>query len=129
MAEGILHGLPTPSAAMAVLLPVSVAMPTAFTVQWVGLYTLLIALLMVSSIPTFSGKKWAIELSGSVMLGVIGAAIVLVVAAVYPREFLVTFTVLYLSSIPISWISFRYDRRVHNGVPVIATEQTIDRIV
>jgi CDP-diacylglycerol--serine O-phosphatidyltransferase len=112
-------GMPTPSAALAVLLPVSVAMPTPGSVQSVGLYTVLIALLMVSTVPTFSGKKWAIGSSRSVMVGLFGAvAVLFAVVVVYPREFLVTFTVLYLASVPISWISFRHDQRVHDGVPV-----------
>lgn len=110
-------GMPTPSAAMAVLLPVSVVAPGEGTVQWVGLHTLLIAFLMISTIPTFSGKKWAIRSSGYMVAALIGAAGVLLMAvAIHPREFLVVFTVLYLSSIPVSWISFRHDRKVHGGL-------------
>ncbi|HXV31221.1 MAG TPA: CDP-diacylglycerol--serine O-phosphatidyltransferase, partial [Sinorhizobium sp.] len=110
-------GMPTPSAALAVLLPVSVAVPTPSSMQWAGLYALLIALLMVSRVPTFSGKKWAIGSSRLAMAALIGAVAVLsVVLILYPRELLVTFTLLYLSSIPVSWISFRHDQNVHEGV-------------
>ncbi|WP_353646467.1 phosphatidylcholine/phosphatidylserine synthase [Mesorhizobium sp. WSM2239] len=119
-------GMPTPSAALAVLLPVSVAMPPPSSAQWIGLYTLLIALLMVSKVPTFSGKKWAIGSSRSVMAGLFGTvAVLLAIVVLYPRELLVIFTVLYLSSIPISWISFRHDQRIHDGVPVDARKRWI----
>lgn len=114
-------GMPTPSAALAVLLPVSVAMPTPSSVQWVGLYVFLIALLMVSRIPTFSGKKWAIGSSRLLVSSLLGTGAVLIAVMVsYPREFLVTFTVLYLSSIPISWISFRHDQKLHDHITVDA---------
>jgi len=110
-------GMPTPAAALAVLLPVSLTMPTPGALQWMGLHALLIALLMVSRVPTFSGKNWVLPFRSS-RAGVLGAIAVLAVALVlYPREFLVTFTVLYLSSIPISCLSFRHDQRVHEDVP------------
>lgn len=112
-------GMPTPSAALAVLLPVSVAGPTPGAMQWVGLYAVLIALLMVSRIPTFSGKRWAVGSSRLAMAGFLAAGAVLsAVVVLYPRELLVTFTVLYISSIPVSWINFRHDQRVHDGVAV-----------
>jgi CDP-diacylglycerol---serine O-phosphatidyltransferase len=110
-------GMPTPSAALAVLLPVSLVMPTPSSVQWLGLYAVLIALLMVSTIPTFSGKTLPSGSARSTIAGLFGTVAVLAAAAVlYPREILVAFTVLYLVSIPIAWISFRRHRRVHDRV-------------
>ncbi|WP_179875451.1 CDP-diacylglycerol--serine O-phosphatidyltransferase [Sinorhizobium sp. BJ1] len=112
-------GMPTPSAALAVLLPVSITVPTPSAMQWIGLYTLMIALLMVSRIPTFSGKKWAIGSSGLAVTGLFGIVAALsVVVVLYPRELLVTLTLLYLCSIPVSWFNFRHDQRVNDSVPV-----------
>ena len=110
-------GMPTPSAAMAVLLPVSIVAPGEGSMQWVGMHTLLIAFLMISTIPTFSGKKWVIRSSVYMVVGLICAAgLLLMAVAIHPREFLVVFTVLYLSSIPVSWISFRYNRKLHDEI-------------
>jgi len=106
-------GMPTPSAAVTVLLPVSLFEPTSETMQWLGLYTLLIAFLMVSTIPTFSGKRWHISKSPSMAVGLIAVAVGLLgVVATYPRASLVIFTVVYLSSIPLSWMSCRHERMV-----------------
>lgn len=112
-------GMPTPAAALSVLLPVSLTMPTPGALQWMGLHALLIALLMVSRVPTFSGKNWAVTPFRSLFIGVFATIVVLSFALVlYPRESLVTFTVLYLSSIPISCLSFRHDQRAHDELPV-----------
>jgi CDP-diacylglycerol--serine O-phosphatidyltransferase len=54
-------GIPAPAGAITVLLPIYLAllgMPTGLVVVWVTFfYTLLIALLMVSRLPVFSGKR------------------------------------------------------------------------
>ena len=66
-------------------------------------YVLLVAFLMVSRIPHFSGKQMGRiprEYLLLVMLGVVAALILL---ATYPAEVLVVLTLLYLGLIPLAW--------------------------
>ncbi|MDH6232828.1 CDP-diacylglycerol--serine O-phosphatidyltransferase [Mesorhizobium soli] len=107
-------GLPTPSAALAVLLPVSIAAPSEASIQWVTAYTLLVALLMVSTVPTFSGKTTGLAASRAartMLLAMAGAAMIGIF--LYPRQVLIAFTVAYLATIPLSWLSFCHQRRLH----------------
>jgi len=107
-------GMPTPSAAVAVLLPVSLFEPTPETMPWLGFYTLIISFLMVSTVPTFSGKRWHLRRSPLMAASLISVALgLLAVVATCPRASLVTFTVVYLSSLPISWMSFQHERKTH----------------
>jgi CDP-diacylglycerol---serine O-phosphatidyltransferase len=108
-------GLPTPSAALAVLLPVSIAAPSDASIQWVTAYTLVVALLMVSTVPTFSGKTTALAVSRAARIMLLAMAGVAVIGIfLYPRQVLVAFTVAYLATIPLSWLSFCHQRRLHN---------------
>lgn len=106
-------GLPAPSAALAVLLPVSIAAPSPVSMQWVTAYTLVVALLMVSTVPTFSGKTAGLVVSRRARTA-IPAATGLAMAGIYlyPRHVLIAFTVVYLATIPLSWLSFRHQRRL-----------------
>ena len=101
-------GMPTPSAALAVLLPVSLVEPTPATMHLVGMYAVFIAVLMVSNIPTFSGKKLNLGDHGKRRLLLQAAALVVIVLfAIYPREIMVFAMLGYLASIPVSWHRFR----------------------
>src|SRR5262249_47565514 len=84
------------------------------------LYTLAIALLMVSGVPVFSGKKVGTRVAPDMVLPVF----VLVVAFFalllsYPWEVLSIGTLMFLGSLPLSWMSYkRYLNRsalVHIG--------------
>jgi len=71
------------------------------------LYTLAIAFLMVSRVPVFSGKKVGTRVPPDMVLPVF----VLVVAFFalllsYPWEVLTVGTLLFLGSLPLSWISY-----------------------
>lgn len=117
-------GMPTPSAALAVLLPVSVANPTPTTLYMVALYTAMIAALMVSTIPTFSGKGLSLgrgRRARAAML--LAAAVLCVLVFLFPRQFLVLFTVSYLASIPVSIINFRHDAAAHAADLVDTTSE------
>lgn len=113
-------GLPTPSAALAVLLPISIVEPTAGSMPWVTTYTLLVAFLMVSTVPTYSGKTIRLGETRTGRNLILALCMVGIAATFfYPREVLVAFTVVYLASIPVSWISFRHQRRLQpDGVIV-----------
>jgi CDP-diacylglycerol--serine O-phosphatidyltransferase len=99
-------GMPTPAAAMAVLLPVVMFDASTVNIQAVALYAALVAYLMISTLPTFSGKGHA--MTGRSLLAVeaalLSSAVLLVL---HPRETFTVAVITYLASIPLSWLSFR----------------------
>jgi CDP-diacylglycerol--serine O-phosphatidyltransferase len=109
-------GVPAPAGALIVLLPIYVGflgMPRfALLAPLTFLYTLLIAFLMVSRLPVFSGKKLGTRVAPEMVLPVF----VLVVSFFalllsYPWEVLAIGTLGYLASLPLGWLSYRnYER-------------------
>lgn len=108
-------GIPTPAAAIIVLLPFyydqvfGLAMKgDPIIVNLVLVYTLLIALLMVSAIPTYSGKLLGERIGSEWVLPIFIGAVSLVACLVtYPFGTLVIASVGYLALIPMSWSRFR----------------------
>ncbi len=110
-------GVPAPAGAIIVLLPIYAAflgLPRSQFVTWVTLvYTLVIAGLMVSRLPVFSGKRVGTRVPPEM----VGPAIILVVLCValliaYPWILLTAGTLVYLVSLPFGWVSYRgYERR------------------
>jgi CDP-diacylglycerol--serine O-phosphatidyltransferase len=111
-------GVPAPAGAIIGLLPLyieflgipGVRFPAALTF----LYTLGIALLMVSRVPVFSGKRVGTRVAPEMVLPVF----VLVVAFFalllsYPWEVLSLGTLMFLGSLPLSWLS--YNRHLHRS--------------
>lgn len=73
----------------------------------IGPYVALIALLMVSRIPTFSGKNMGL-IPGERVLPVLGLAVLAVIMLIaYPWEFLSIVSIIYLALIPVSLRSYR----------------------
>jgi CDP-diacylglycerol---serine O-phosphatidyltransferase len=73
----------------------------------IGPYVVLIALLMVSRIPTFSGKNMG-RIPGDKVLPVLGlTALAVVMLIAYPWEFLTIVSIAYLVLIPVSLRSHR----------------------
>ena len=73
----------------------------------IGPYVVLIALLMVSRIPTFSGKNMG-RIPGDKVLPVLGLAVLAVIMLIaYPWEFLTIVSIIYLALIPVSLRSYR----------------------
>jgi CDP-diacylglycerol---serine O-phosphatidyltransferase len=116
-------GVPAPAGAIIGLLPLyieflgipGVRFPAALTF----LYTLAIALLMVSRLPVFSGKRVGTRVAPEMVLPVF----VLVVAFFalllsYPWEVLSIGTLMFLGSLPLSWLS--YNRQLRRGALVHA---------
>jgi CDP-diacylglycerol---serine O-phosphatidyltransferase len=114
-------GVPAPAGAIIGLLPLyveflgipGVRFPAVLTL----LYTLAIAFLMVSRVPVFSGKKVGTRVPPDMVLPVF----VLVVAFFalllsYPWEVLTVGTLLFLGSLPLSWIS--YNRHLQRAAQV-----------
>ncbi len=114
-------GMPAPAGAITVLLPIYAAflgVPRSGFLTWVTLfYTLGVALLMVSRLPVFSGKRVGTRVPPEM----VGPLIVLVVLAIalliaYPWILLTAGTLAYLGSLPFGWLSYRgYERRSREG--------------
>jgi CDP-diacylglycerol---serine O-phosphatidyltransferase len=110
-------GVPAPAGAIIVLLPIYAAflgLQRSQFVTWTMLvYTLLIAGLMVSRLPVFSGKR----VGTRVPPDLVGPVVILVVLCValliaYPWILLTAGTLAYLVSLPFGLMSYRgYERR------------------
>lgn len=105
-------GMPAPAGAITVLLPLYLHHLGLFDVQvWpvlVSLYVLVMAFLLVSTIPTFSGKLMGERISREyVMPMFVGVAAVVALLVTYPYGTLTLLTLLYLVSIPLSYRRFQ----------------------
>jgi len=105
-------GMPAPAGAITVLLPLYVHHLGLFDLQvWpvlVSLYVLVMAFLLVSTIPTFSGKLMGERISREyVMPMFVGVAAVVALLVTYPYGTLTLLTLLYLASIPLSYRRFQ----------------------
>lgn len=110
-------GVPAPAGAIIALLPVyldqvGVDLRSGWPIYFVLAYTLLVAFLMVSTIPTFSGKLLGERISREWVMPIFvlaGAVVALLVT--YPYATLTVGTLLYLSLIPLSFRRYRYQLR------------------
>ncbi|HXW29314.1 MAG TPA: CDP-diacylglycerol--serine O-phosphatidyltransferase [Xanthobacteraceae bacterium] len=102
-------GVPAPAGAIAALLPIYLyflGVPNFAPLTLV--YTLLIALLMVSRLPVFSGKKLGTRVPREMVLPVFVVVVLFVALLIsYPWIVLTIGTVLYLGCLPLSWLSYR----------------------
>jgi CDP-diacylglycerol--serine O-phosphatidyltransferase len=107
-------GMPTPAAAIVVLLPVFIEhlgfegmRSWTFMLDIVLVYTLVIAFLMVSTIPTFSGKLLGERISREYVLPIFMLSVGFVALLVtYPFGTLTGGSIAYLASIPFSYRRF-----------------------
>jgi CDP-diacylglycerol---serine O-phosphatidyltransferase len=102
-------GVPAPAGAIAALLPIYLhflGVPNFAPVTLV--YTLLVALLMVSRLPVFSGKKFGTRVPREIVLPVFVVVVLFVALLIsYPWIVLTIGTLLYLGCLPLSWLSYR----------------------
>lgn len=109
-------GMPAPAGAITVLLPIYVhflgAPNLPVTAPLTFLYTLLIAFLMISRLPVFSGKKAGKRVPREMVLPLVLLVVLFIAVLIsYPWEVLTTGTVLYLISLPFGYASYRrYER-------------------
>jgi CDP-diacylglycerol--serine O-phosphatidyltransferase len=101
-------GIPAPAGAFAVLLPFFLERIGAIEVRIaaiiVAFYALVIALLMVSRVPTWSGKRIGERIPRDKVLPVLVLAVLLVALfASYPFTFLACAALLYLAHLPFAW--------------------------
>ncbi|MCX7319221.1 MAG: CDP-diacylglycerol--serine O-phosphatidyltransferase [Hyphomicrobiales bacterium] len=113
-AANFFTGMPAPLGAITVMLPVylsflDVPMPPAVITT---AYVLVIAFLMVSRLPVFSGKAVNMRVPRELVL-LISATVVLFVALLigYPWHMLSIISIAYLVSLPFGWRSYRDQER------------------
>ncbi len=110
-------GIPAPAGAITVLLPIYLNLlgaPTGLVVVWLTfLYTLAIALLMVSRLPVFSGKRVGKRVPAEMVLPVFVVVVLFFALLIsYPWEVLTLGTLAYLACLPLGWLSYRnYQRK------------------
>ncbi len=113
-------GMPAPAGAGTVLLPIYLHF-LGVRPEWQFLpivlgYVLLIALLMVSTIPTYSGKTWGKRIPRDWVLPIFVLTVAVFGLVVsFPFEALVIVTILYLATIPLGLMHYRRLRREHGS--------------
>ena len=118
-AANFFTGMPAPAGAITVMLPIYAAFldlgrwPVAVTAA----YTLVIAFLMVSRLPVFSGKTKRMRVSPELVLPAFVAVIVFIAILIaYPWHVLSVGTVLYLLGLPLGYKSYRDQARATEAV-------------
>src|SRR4029078_9536277 len=122
-------GLSAPAGAITVLLPIYVAFlgaPPGLVMVWLTFfYTLLIALLMVSRLPVFSGKRVGKRVPPEMVLPVFVMVVLFFAMLVsYPWQVLTVGTVAYLGCLPLGWLSYREHQRKNAGAAAATTTAT-----
>jgi CDP-diacylglycerol--serine O-phosphatidyltransferase len=106
-------GMPAPAGAITVLLPIYLdflGMPHVTVLTLV--YTLAIAILMVSRVPVFSGKKAGRRVPPEMVLPIFVTVVLLVALLIsYPWQMLSLVAIGYLASLPFGWMSYRRHER------------------
>jgi CDP-diacylglycerol--serine O-phosphatidyltransferase len=116
-AANFFTGMPAPGGAISVLLPIYVyflGMPRfAFVGPVTFVYTLAIALLMVSRLPVFSGKRVGKRVAPEMVLPVFVFVVLFFALLIsYPWPVLTIGTLAYLGSLPFGWLTYRdYERK------------------
>ncbi|MBR0713159.1 phosphatidylcholine/phosphatidylserine synthase [Bradyrhizobium liaoningense] len=121
-------GMPAPAGAITVMLPIYAAFldlgrwPAAVTAG----YTLLIAFLMVSRLPVFSGKSMRMRVPPELVLPVFVAVIFFIALLIsYPWHILSAGTVLYLLSLPLGWRSYQKQARAAEAAVPVSSEAAL----
>jgi CDP-diacylglycerol---serine O-phosphatidyltransferase len=109
-------GIPAPAGAITVLLPIYLnflGVSNGLVTVWLTFfYTLAIALLMVSRLPVFSGKRVGKRVPPDMVLPVFVVVVLFFALLIsYPWEVLTIGTLAYLGCLPFGWLSHREYRR------------------
>jgi CDP-diacylglycerol--serine O-phosphatidyltransferase len=113
-AENFFTGVPAPAGAICVLLPIYLSLlgATAIPALVIALYAIVIAFLMVSRLPVFSGKKLGARVPREMVLTVIVLVILTIALLIaYPWHVLSAGTIMFLCSLPIGWRSYQQQAR------------------
>jgi CDP-diacylglycerol--serine O-phosphatidyltransferase len=111
-------GVPAPAAAIIVMLPAYLeflGVPPSFALTVFALiYVIAIALLMVSRVPTWSGKKVGTRVPRDYVLGLFVLVVLLAALLIsYPWEVLTVVALLYLAAIPVAAAHYKKLERAH----------------
>jgi CDP-diacylglycerol---serine O-phosphatidyltransferase len=132
-AANFFTGIPAPAAALVVLLPIYLGLLGWFSTPPVVtlIYTLLIAGLMVSRLPVFSGKRVGKRIPTEIVLPVIVVVVLFFALLIaYPWQVLSIGTVFYLLALPLGYLSYReYQRRDAAATVARAPAVDIDQTV
>jgi CDP-diacylglycerol--serine O-phosphatidyltransferase len=113
-------GMPAPAGAVVVLLPLYLDYLSLFEVRswpWlVAAFVVAMALLLVSTIPTFSGKLMGERISRDYVLPIfVGGAALVALLLTYPYGTLSVLSLLYLAAIP--WSYHRFEHHMAKPAP------------
>ena len=120
-------GIPAPAGAITVLLPIYLyflGVSNGLVTVWLTLfYTLAIALLMVSRLPVFSGKRVGKRVPPELVLPVFVVVVLFFALLIsYPWVVLTIGTLIYLGCLPLGWLSYReYQRKDRVAAAASAT--------
>lgn len=122
-------GMPAPAGAIVVLLPLYIDGIGLFDARnmplLVLLYTLAMAALLVSTIPTFSGKLLGERISRDYVMPIfVGVAAMVALLVTYPYETLALATLAYLALIPVGYR--RYQEKMRDDQPVPQADAPIE---
>jgi len=123
-------GIPAPAGAITVLLPIYLfflGLPVNLVTIWFTfVYTLAIALLMVSRLPVFSGKRVGKRVPPELVLPVFVVVVLFVALLIsYPWIVLSVGTLIYLACLPIGWQAYRnYEKRDAEAARTVAAADT-----
>jgi CDP-diacylglycerol--serine O-phosphatidyltransferase len=108
-AANFFTGMPAPAGAITVLLPIYINLLGAPRFSGIALlYTLLIAFLMVSTLPVYSGKKLGTRVPPEMVLPIFVLVVLFVALLVsYPWQVLTIGTLAYLVALPWSFVAHR----------------------
>ena len=110
-------GIPAPAGAITVLLPIYLyflGVSNGLVTVWLTLfYTLMIAMLMVSNLPVFSGKRVGKRVPPDMVLPVFVVVVLFFALLIsYPWAVLAIGSLIYLACLPLGWWSYReYQRK------------------
>ena len=129
-AANFFTGIPAPAGAITVLLPIYanfLGLPEGLVIDWLTLfYTLAIALLMVSRLPVFSGKRVGKRVPPEMVLPVFVVVVLFFALLVsYPWVVLALGTFAYLVCLPLGWLSYREYQR-QDAVAATSVSPTTD---
>lgn len=104
-------GVPAPAGAVLLMLPIYLGFLGVDTTGFISYlsvgYTILIAMLLVSTLPVYSGKSLGSKVRGDIVIPLILVAVLYVLLlASYTWQTLVVSTIVYLAALPISVRSF-----------------------
>ncbi len=131
-------GMPAPAGAITVLLPLYIEGTGLFDARsyplLIAIYTLAMAFLLVSTIPTFSGKSLGDKIKRELVLPIlVGVALLVALVVTYPYGTMLVITLAYLAMIPFSIRQFarltNEDERIQKSTDAAAAVASAGNVI